>query len=207
MARLTREHRVLIIAITFPIPRLTGQGEGCYMQLQGDISLAAGEMVRSDIHIVMISYFPLVLLGEMSSFTPYIQATHGLQSHGKDSTVIKTFGEIDYHLDQAAAEVISFQPSRPSDGFFGSHNRDVLPCTVVNWSNEHFSKKDLDAITAKYALHDDVWTPAFLQGEANNCHEVGIGHCLQCDKLQQLSYSNRTRKRRYVSRKIRPSCS
>ena len=79
--------------------------------------------------------------------------------------IIATFGGIECYLDQSPAHVISFQPSCSSDENFSGLNGDLVPCTVFNGSTEEFNNEDLDAIAAELALHDDVWTPAFLKGE------------------------------------------
>lgn len=110
----------------------------------------------------------------MSTIVPEIQATHDSRFYGPSNTVIVTFGEIHYYLDQAPAHVISFQPSRPLDGLFRCLKGDVLPCTVIDWSKDQLSKEDLIAIGARCVSHDDVWTPIFLAGETSCRHEIKI---------------------------------
>ena len=102
------------------------------------------------------------------------------QAQGQRTTIIASFGGIKYYVDPAPVQVISFQPSRPSDGFFSSLNGDLRPCTVIDNSNDHLNKEDLDTITSNLALHDDVWTPAFLEGETSRRHKFAI----ECDCLQ-----------------------
>ena len=103
----------------------------------------------------------------MSTIVTQKEASHGFHTHGQNIVAIATFGGIEYYLDQTSAEIITFQPSRPSSGLFSGLNGDLFPCTVINWSKDHFNKEDLDAISAKFALHDDVWTQAFLQSETS----------------------------------------
>ena len=110
----------------------------------------------------------------MSTIVPEIQATHGSKFYGQSNTFVGTFGEIHYYLDQVPAHVISFQPSRPSDGLFGGLRGDVLPCTVIDWSKDQLSKEDLIALCARFVLHDDVWTPVFLAGETSRHHEITV---------------------------------
>ena len=105
----------------------------------------------------------------MSTIVPSIQAAH---AHGQITTTFTSFGGIEYYLDPAAAQVISFQPSRPSDGFFGSLKGDLRPCTVVHQSKDYLDKEDLDAFTLDLALHDDVWTPAFSEGKTSCRYEM-----------------------------------
>lgn len=82
-------------------------------------------------------------------------------AYEQSTTVV--IGEIEYYLDQAPAHVITFQPSRPLDGLSSRLKGDLRPCTVINWSKDQLNKEDLDSISAGFALHDDVWTPAFLE--------------------------------------------
>lgn len=105
----------------------------------------------------------------MSKIVPSIQAAH---AHGQITTTITSFGGIDYCLDPAAAQVISFQPSRPSDGFFGSFKGDLRPCTVINQSKDYLDKEDLDAFTFDLAPHEDVWTPTFAEGKTSCRYEM-----------------------------------
>ena len=105
----------------------------------------------------------------MPTIVPSVQAT---QAHGQSATIITSFGGIEYYVDPAAAQVISFQPCRPSDGFFGSLKGDLHPFTVINQSKESIDKEDLDALTFDFALRDDVWTPAFSEGETSCRYEM-----------------------------------
>ena len=135
----------------------------------------------------------------MSTSERSIQAA---QAHGQGTTIITTFEGIEYCLDPAAAQVISFKPSRPSDGFFSSLNEDLRPCTVINYSKDQPNKKELNAIISKTALHDDVWTPAFLEGETNCSHEIAREDCLQYNTSQQSSFFNHLKLRNYGLRKM-----
>ena len=122
----------------------------------------------------------------MSTNVPNIQA---MQTHGQGITTITSFGGIEgieYYLDPAAAQVISFRPSRPSD-IFGSLQGDLCACTVVNYSKDHFDKENLAAISSEFALRDDVWTQAFLEGEISCHYEFVAENCLQYDTSQQPS--------------------
>lgn len=105
-----------------------------------------------------------------------VQATHDGRAYGQCTTVVTTFGGIEYYIDQAPAQVITFQSPR-SDGHFSSLKGDLLPCTVIKWSEDQLDKEDLDATSAKFALHDDVWQPAFLEGETSCRHGIAIENC------------------------------
>lgn len=93
---------------------------------------------------------------------PKIQATYDSRVRGQSATIVLTFGEIEYCLDQTPIRVISFRPFYPSDGPFNSLEGAVLPCTVIDCSKDQLSKDDFLAIRTKFALRDDVWTPSFL---------------------------------------------
>ena len=102
------------------------------------------------------------------------EATHDFGVHAQNTTIVTTFGGIEYYLDQAPAQVITLQPSRPLVRLFSSLSGDLFPCTVINSSKDQLNKEDLDAISAKFALHDDVWTQAFLEGETRCRREIAI---------------------------------
>ena len=94
------------------------------------------------------------------------EATHDFGVHASSTTIVTTFGGIEYYLAQAAAQVITLQPSRPLIGLF-SGKGDLFPCTVINSSKNQLNRQDLEALSAKFALHDDVWTHAFLESETS----------------------------------------
>ena len=48
---------------------------------------------------------------------------------------------------------------------FFSDRQDLTPCTVINWAEDRFESKDLGFISNDFALHDDVWSPSFLDGK------------------------------------------
>lgn len=81
--------------------------------------------------------------------------------------IIVTLGGIEYYLDRSPAHAISFQPSYSLDEIFSGVKADLIPCTVFNGSKEEFNSEDLLVATAELDLHDDVWTPAFLQSETS----------------------------------------
>ena len=110
----------------------------------------------------------------MSTIVRRIQGTHASKTDGQINTGLVTFGEIEYYLDQAPAEIISFRASHPWEWLFSSCQGDILPCTVIDWSTDQLKKADLDAISTDIALRDDVWTPAFLEGETSCHHEIAI---------------------------------
>lgn len=110
----------------------------------------------------------------MSNVVQKFQATHDFKSYEQSTTVFVTFGNIEYYLDQAPAEIITLQPSRSSDGLFSGLKGGLLPCTVIDWSKEQLDKEDLDAISAEFAIRDDVWTPVFLEGKNSCRHEIAI---------------------------------
>lgn len=111
----------------------------------------------------------------MSLVAQETQGTHASKTRGHIiTTTLIIFGEIEYYLDQAPTEVISFPASHPPEGLFSGFQGDVLPCTVINWSADHFDSADLYAIGTKFALRDDVWTAAFLEGETSCRHEIAI---------------------------------
>lgn len=103
----------------------------------------------------------------MSTVMQAVQETHDSKVYQQHTNTVITFGGIDYYLDQAPAHVISFQPSKPADRLSDGLQQNLLPCTAINWSKDQLDKEDLDAISAKFVLRDDVWTPAFLEGEAS----------------------------------------
>lgn len=83
------------------------------------------------------------------------------QAHGQStSIIIASFGGIQYYVDPAPAQVISFRPSRP-------FKEDLRSCTVLNCSNDHLNEQGLDNLISNVALHDDVWTSAFMKGETS----------------------------------------
>ncbi len=102
------------------------------------------------------------------------EATHDFRVYAQNTTIIITFGGIEYYLDQASAQVITLQPSRPLVRLFSGLNGDLFPCTVINSSKDQLNKEDLDVISVKFALHDDVWTDAFLKGEFGCRCEIAI---------------------------------
>ena len=110
-----------------------------------------------------------------------VRNSQAAQAHGQStSIIIASFGGIQYYVDPTPAKLISFRPSRPSDGFFNSLNGDLGPCTVIDYSNDHLNKQNLDNIISNIALHDDVWTSAFTQGETSRRHQSAIEFdCLQ----------------------------
>ena len=109
-----------------------------------------------------------------------VRDSQAAQAHGQSTSILAIFGGIRYYVDPAPAQVISFQPSRPSDGFFSSLKGDLRPCTVIDYSNDHFDKHDLDNIISNVALHDDVGTSAFIKGETSCRHQSAIQFdCLQ----------------------------
>ena len=95
------------------------------------------------------------------------EATLGFGVHASSTTIITTLGGIKYYLDTAPTQVITLQPSRPLVRSFNALNGDLFPCTVINLSNDQLNKEDLDGISAEFALYDDVWTHAFLEGETS----------------------------------------
>ena len=94
------------------------------------------------------------------------EATHDFGVHASSTTIVTNFGGIEYYLAQAAAQVITLQPSRPLIGLF-SGKGDLFPCTVINSSKNQLNRQDLEALSAKFALHDDVWTHAFLESKTS----------------------------------------
>ena len=135
----------------------------------------------------------------MSTTVQHFQA---MQAHGQNTTTITSFGGIEYYLDPAAAQAISFQTPRPSNGFFDSLKGDLHACTVIDYLRDHFNEEDLAAISSDFALRDDVWTPAFLEGEASCHYEIATESCLQYDTSQQSSYSKRPKAPNYALRKM-----
>ncbi len=111
----------------------------------------------------------------MSTNVGELQAKRGLEAHGHKITTIASFGDNEYYLDPAAAEVISFQPSPPWHDFFDSLEGDLHPCTVINRSKDQLDNEDFHIITSDFTLHDDVWTPAFLEGETSYRLKVALG--------------------------------
>ena len=109
-----------------------------------------------------------------------VRDSQATQAHGQSTSIIASFGGIRYYVDPTPAQIISFQPSRPSDGFSSSLKGDLRPCTVIDYSNDHFNKLDLDNVVSNVALHDDVWTSAFMKGETSRRRQSAIEFgCLQ----------------------------
>lgn len=107
----------------------------------------------------------------MSTSVRTIQGIHASETRGQ-TKISTTFGEIEYNLDQAPAGIISFQA--PAEGLISGSQGDVLPCAVINWSEDQLKKADLDAISTKFALRDDVWTSEFLEGKTSCRFEISI---------------------------------
>ena len=114
----------------------------------------------------------------MSTNIQNIQGIHRSVIHEKNTTITKTFGDAEYLLDQIAVPLLSFRRSRSLNGFSNSLKGDLRPCTLINWGEEDSDKQDLDAIISNFTVHDDVWTPAFLDGETRFSHEKALEHCL-----------------------------
>ena len=110
----------------------------------------------------------------MSVVVQETQGKHSSKNCGQIPATCIVFGGIEYYLDQAPTEVISFPSSHPPEGLFSGFQGDFLPCTVINWSAEQFERADLNAAATKLALRDDVWTPVFLEGETSCRHEIAI---------------------------------
>ena len=109
-------------------------------------------------------------------------------AHAQNTTIITNFGGVEYCVNQPPAQIITFQPSRPSLELFGGLNGDLFPCTVIDLSKDQLNKDDLDAISAKFTLCDDVWTQAFLEGQTSLRREITISifhDCEQPDIFQQ----------------------
>ncbi|KAL9124029.1 MAG: hypothetical protein Q9217_006597 [Psora testacea] len=73
-----------------------------------------------------------------------------------------TVGPTEYYVHQTASHHLPFSPSSFETSASGSPTNDLVPCTVINWTQDQFTENDLKTIVAKYARLDDVWTPAFL---------------------------------------------
>ena len=108
----------------------------------------------------------------MSTSMQTIQGIHASETREQTTTFSTSFGGIEYYLDQSPAEIISSQA--PAEGLFSGSQGEVLPCTVINWSEDQLKKVDLDAISTKFALRDDVWTSEFLEGKTSCRLEVSI---------------------------------
>ena len=109
-----------------------------------------------------------------------VRDSQATEAHGQSTSIIACFKGIKYYVDPAPAQVISFQPSRPSDGFFGSLSEDLRPCTVIDYSKDHIKQQDLDNIISNIAVYDDVWTSAFMEGETSRRHKFAPEFdCLQ----------------------------
>ena len=109
-----------------------------------------------------------------------VRDSQATQAQEHSVTTIASFGGIKYYVDPKPVQVISFQPSRPTDGFFSSLNGDLRPCTVIGTSDELLNVEGLGTYSSFYARYDDVWTSAFLEGERNRRHKYAIEFgCLQ----------------------------
>lgn len=114
----------------------------------------------------------------MSTNVQNIQGIHRSVIHERNSTITKTFGDAEYLLDQIAVPPLCFRCSRSLNGLFNSLKGDLRPCTLIKRREEDSDKQDLDAIISNFTVHDDVWTPAFLEGETSFSHEKALENCL-----------------------------
>ena len=108
------------------------------------------------------------------------KATHDFGVPASSTSIITTFAGIEYYLDVAPAQAITLRPPRPFARLFSGLNGYLLPCTVINSSKDQLNEEDLDTISTKFALHDDVWTRAFLEGERLS---VAVGLRSQCSTV------------------------
>ena len=131
-----------------------------------------------------------------------VQNLQATQAHEQSTVTTTSFEGVEYCLGPATAQKISFQPSRPWNGFFGGLKGDLCACTVIDYYKDHFDKEDIAIITSEFTRRDDVWTPAFLEGEASCYHEIATESCLQYDTSQQSSYSKGPKVRNYALRKM-----
>ena len=131
-----------------------------------------------------------------------VQNFRAMKTHEQSAVTITSFGGIEYYLGPATAQIISIRPSRPSDGFFGSLKGDLRACTVIDHYKDDFNKDDIAVVSSEFAQRDDVWTPAFLEGEASSYYEIATESCLQYDTSQQWSYSRSPKVRDYELRKM-----
>ena len=118
-----------------------------------------------------------------------VRDNQATQAKGHSITIIASFGGIKYYVDPEPAQVISFQPSRPSDSFFSGLNEDLRPCTVISSLNDHLDKEDLGSITSIFSVLDDVWTSAFLEGETSRRHNL---------QSSMIAYNKRPLSSRYI---------
>ena len=129
-------------------------------------------------HRVTLLYFR-VRVSIMFHTVQGIPSAHSLGVSERRTTTITTFGNVQYLLDQVAAQVISFGPSRRFKDFLTSPKGELRPCTVIEWSKDHLDKHDLNVLRSDFAVQDDVWMPEFLEGEIYCCNEAAVDHCLQ----------------------------
>ena len=109
-----------------------------------------------------------------------VRDSQATQTQGHSVTTIASFGGIKYYVDPEPAQVILYQPDRPSDGFFSSLNGDLRPCTVIACSDDSHTRESLVNVNSFFSQFDDVWTPAFYEGETNHRHKLAIEFdCLQ----------------------------
>ena len=134
-----------------------------------------------------------------------VQTFQLMQAHGHCTRIIMSFGGTHYCLDPAAAQRISFQPSRPSIGLCDSLKEELHACTVIDRFKDHFNQEDLAAISFDLARYDDVWSPPFLEGEAGCCYKTATEIYLQYDTLQQSSYFKRPNLPNYALREMGPT--
>lgn len=83
-------------------------------------------------------------------------------------------GGIDCYLHQGPSHHLTSLPSQTQNSTGFNASRDLYPCSVINWSKGRFDKENLNAISAELAHHDDVWKPAFLEGEISTCHDTTV---------------------------------
>ena len=49
--------------------------------------------------------------------------------------------------------------------FYFTGTKNLIPCTVINWTEEISEVQELDSILDDFARHDDVWSRSFSESK------------------------------------------
>jgi len=85
-----------------------------------------------------------------------------VEAKGRCPVNLIDFGGDDYYVHPKPSRRLSLSPSAFLEVPYGSPATDLVGCTVVDWTQDHFTEDDLTDIATNFASHDDVWNPGFL---------------------------------------------
>jgi len=93
--------------------------------------------------------------------------TANVEAKGRCPVNLIDVGGDDYYVHPEASHRLSLSPSAFLEVPRGSPATDLVGCTVVDWTQDHFTEDDLTDIATNFASHDDVWSSSFLASEIN----------------------------------------